>query len=483
MLGSILVAASALSSLVSPPNIVYIMADDLGYGEVGCFGQTKIPTPNIDRLAERGIKMTRSYSASAVCAPTRCSLLTGKHQGHAAIRGNTEQGGFGPNDPEGQCPLPSTERTIAEALKSKGYTTGIVGKWGLGGPDTGQTPMDHGFDFFYGYLCQRRAHNYYPVYLWKNHQPDLLDNPEFSAHQRIDTPLAKDEDYYEKYQGKTYSATRLMEECQGFIRSAKDKPFFLYYAPTLPHVALQAPPEWIDRFPREWDPTPYLGKGGYLPTPRPRATYAAMIAYFDYTVGEIVRTLEETGTADNTLIIVTSDNGPTFAGGVDAKFFDSTGGLRGGKMNLYEGGIRMPFVAAWPGHIKPGSTSGHVNVCYDAFATLCEAAGVRAIKSDGLSYLPALLGRHQPDRDYVYFEYPESSSMQAVIFENVKVIRPNLSKNPDKFEVYDLATDPKESNDLSSTRQDLVDKARRVFVKEHVRNNTFPLPGVDSKDN
>ncbi len=463
------------------PNIIYIMADDLGYGEVGCFGQKKIPTPNIDRMAAEGIRMTRSYSASPVCAPTRYSLLTGRHQGHASIRGNRETGGFGPNDPEGQAPLPKEDTTIAEVLKRNGYTTGLVGKWGLGGPKPGHTPNDHGFDFFYGYLCQRRAHNFYPAYLWKNHQPDLLDNRVFNAHQKLDKPLSNEDEYYARYQSKTYSPTRLMEECTKFIKQSSKQPFFLYYAPTLPHVALQAPTDWIQKFPREWDTVPYLGQGGYLPTPRPRAAYAAMIAYLDYTVGQILAALRDTGTAENTLVIFTSDNGPTLSGGADTKFFSSTAGLRGGKMNLYEGGIRVPFVARWPGHISQGTESKHVNVCYDAFATICEAAGIKSPRTDGMSYLPSLTGKTQPTRPYVYFEYPESTSMDALILEDhLKFIRPNLKNKPDEMEVYDLANDPFETKNLaSSTPESQKAKVRAILKKEHIPNKQFPLPGVD----
>ncbi len=474
-----LIAALAFGGTPKPPNIVYVMADDLGYGEVGCFGQTKIPTPNIDKLADQGIKMTRAYSASPVCAPTRCSLLTGKHQGHAAIRGNVEQGGFGPNDTEGQSPLPGSETTIAELLKKRGYTSALVGKWGLGGPSPGQTPLSHGFDYFCGYLCQRRAHNYFPTYLWRNNQPDLLGNRIFDVHPKPIPALASDDEYYQRYQDKTYSPAKLAEESVAFIKRSKGKPFFLYYAPTLPHVSLQAPLDWISKFPRDWDPKPYLGTAGYVPNPRPHATYAAMIAYLDDTIGKIMKALDETGAAENTLIIVTSDNGPTNVGGVDPKFFNSAGGLRGGKMDLYEGGIRMPYVARWPGHIKPRTTSSHINVCYDALATLCDVAGVRPPRTDGLSYLPSLIGGKQPERDYVYFEYPEASSMQAVIFGNFKVIRPNLTKQPSKIEVYDLAIDPAESRDLSAARPDVVKRAQAIFEKEHHPNKIFPLPGID----
>ena len=474
------IACSLALALQRPPNIVYIMADDLGYGELGCYGQQKIPTPNIDRLAKEGVKFTRFYSPSPVCAPTRYSLMTGRHQGHANIRGNTEKGGFGPNDPEGQFPIPKTDTTIAEVLKKAGYQTGIVGKWGLGGPEPGETPMDHGFDFFYGYLCQRRAHNYYPPYLWKNHQVDLLmGNRPFNAHQKINAPLDSDEAYRERFAGADYAPERMMEEASKFVTRNAKRPFFLYYAPTLPHVALQAPEAWINKFPLEWDPKPYLGEKGYLPTPRPRATYAAMIAYLDFTVGEIDKALAKAGQRDNTLFIFTSDNGATFTGGMDRAFFQSNGVLRDGKMSLYEGGIRVPLVARWPGHIKPETSSDHISTGFDTMATVAEVVGVKAPKNDGLSYLAALTGGKQKDREYTYFEYPEANSQQCVLFERYKVIRPNLKKSKDLIEVYDLTLDPSESNDLAVSRPDLVKRGLAVFQKEHRVNKDFPLPGID----
>lgn len=455
------------------------MADDLGYGEVGVYGQTKIPTPNIDRLAREGVRFTRAYSASPVCAPTRYSLLTGKHQGHAAIRGNKEQGGFGPNDPEGQFPMPKSETTIAEILRKKGYRTGIVGKWGLGGPTPGEHPMDHGFDHFYGYLCQRRAHNHYTPYLWRDRGIDLLGNPMFDSHQRIEAPLATEDEYFARFAGPTYAPEKMAQAACDFVEAKSAKPFFLYYAPTLPHVALQAPREWIEKFPREWDAEPYLGQGGYLPNPRPRATYAAMIAFLDDTVGRLLASLEKAGAADNTLVIFTSDNGPTNAGGVDEKFFGSSGGLRAGKMSLYEGGIRVPFVARWPGKSPRGASSDRLVASYDTLATLAEVAGALAPKSDGASYRSSLEGLESARPGYLYFEYPEASSMQAVVFGRYKAIRPNLRQTPELLEVYDLERDPSESQDLAKERPDLVRRAWQVFGKEHRRNADFPLPGVD----
>jgi len=475
-----LLAAALLLPAVRP-NIVYIMADDLGYGELGCYGQEKIPTPNIDRLAAEGVKMTRFYTASPVCAPTRCSLMTGKHQGHAAIRGNKEKGGFGPNDPEGQMDLPKGETTIAEVLRRDGYRTGLVGKWGLGGPNPEGHPLNHGFDFFYGYICQRRAHNYYPVYLWNGFQPDLLPgNAGIDAHQKISAPLASEDDYYKQFGGQTYAPARIADNCLKFIRSSKDQPFFLYYAPTLPHAALQAPKAWVDKFPRDWDSKPYLGDQGYLPAARPHATYAAMIAYLDDTVGQILDELKRDALADNTLVIFTSDNGATFNGGVERQFFKSNGNLRDGKMSAYDGGIREPLVARWPGQINPGSTTARFAVAYDSFATICEAAGIAPPKTDGRSYLPLLKGEKLPTRPWIYFEYPEASVQQAVFLrERWKLVKPDLTKRPDKTELYDILADPSETKDLAPAHPELVREGLALLAREHVPNKDFPLGKVD----
>jgi len=471
----------AAITLAAPPNVVFIMADDLGYGDLGCFGQTKIPTPNIDRLAAEGAMMTRFYAASAVCAPTRASLLTGKHQGHASIRGNKERGDFQYNGLEGQHPLPQSETTMAEMLKVRGYATALVGKWGLGGPNPGEHPLDHGFDRFYGYLCQRRAHNHYPAYLWSDHQPDLLaGNRPFNAHQRIDAALTREGEYAERFGGQTYAGVRMAEEAVKFMRSAGNKPFFLYYAPVQPHVALQAPPEWVDKFPRSWDSEPYLGRNGYLPHPRPRAAYAAMIAFMDHTVGQLMEEVERQGKTSNTLFVFTSDNGAVRgAGGADLEFFRSNGDLRAGKMSLYEGGIRVPAVARWPERIRPGTKTATIATSYDVLATIADATGSRAPRTDGRSFLGALTGGSVRPRRYAYFEYPEATAMQAVIYDRYKVIRPTLAADSDRVEVYDLTADPAEKNDLASLRPDLVRQGLADMKREHVPNATFPLKGVD----
>lgn len=456
------------------------MADDLGYHDFGCYGQTKIPTTHIDQLANEGIRFTQFYAASPVCAPTRCSLLTGRHQGHAAIRGNKEYGGFGPNDAEGQTPLPLSEHTLPEFLKSKGYSTAIVGKWGVGSPRKDERPEDHGFDFSYTYLCQRRAHNYYPAYLWRGYQPDLLKNGVFSAHQKLDVPLSSEQEYWKQYRGVDYAPEKMLHEAVRWIKTQpRNKPLFLYYASTLPHVALQAPQEWIDKFPREWDSTPYLGTNGYLPNPRPRATYAAMVAYLDYTVGELRKATEASGRAKSTIIFVTSDNGAVDkVGGADRTFFKSNGDLRAGKMSLYEGGVRVPAIVWWPGQIAAGTKTDQVATCWDVIATVGEILSTRPPATDGQSFLPALRGRAAKSRT-LYFEYPEASGMQSVRMGDWKLIRPDLKTNPDKIELFDLANDPGETKDLAIEHPDLVKRGLALLKQNHVPNAEFPLVGVD----
>ncbi|MFN3683533.1 MAG: arylsulfatase [Fimbriimonadaceae bacterium] len=464
-----------------PVNIVCILADDLGYGELGCYGQQHVPTPNIDRLAREGIRFTRFYAASPVCAPTRCSLLTGKHQGHAAVRGNKERGAFDVRGLEGQFPLPRSERTIAGVLRRAGYATALVGKWGLGSPLPGQRPNDHGFDRFYGLLCQRRAHDHYPAYLWSDFDVDPLPgNVVRNAHQRLSSPLESEDEYYERYGGGTYAPEAMADQAVRFVRENSRRPFFLYYAPTLPHVTLAAPRDWVDRFPREWDAGPYLGQGGYLPCARPRATYAAMIAYLDHTVGRILDELDRLGLAQNTLVVFTSDNGATTEGGVDRDFFRSISPLREGKRSLYEGGIRVPFVARWPGRIPAGSVSDVPAACYDLPATFAEVAGASFGRSDGVSLLPALSGGNLARRRPLYFEFGERGGMQAVILDGkIKVIRPSLSTDPSRVEVYDVAEDPSETRDLAASKPEWVRRGLKAMETERRPNPDFPLPGVD----
>lgn len=341
------------------PNIVLILADDLGYGEVGCYGQKKIHTPNLDRMAAEGMRFLQFYAGAPVCAPSRCVLLTGKHLGHAAIRDNSEV------QPEGQYPLPAEEVTIAELLKGRGYVTAAIGKWGLGPPHSSGDPNAQGFDFFFGYNCQRHAHNHYPSWLYRNHEKVTLNNPDFPAHQRFPSGLdPRDPAAYSKYSGQEYAPDRMLDEALQFIRQNRDRPFFLYFATTLTHLALQVPQdslqEYLERFPE----TPYLGDRGYLPCFAPRASYAAMVSRLDKHVGMLIDEIKKLGLARDTLVIFTSDNGPTHGrgggaedgvGGSDSVFFESAGSFRGLKGSVFEGGIRVPMIAWWPEHVPGGN--------------------------------------------------------------------------------------------------------------------------------
>jgi len=462
------------------PNIILVMADDLGYRELGCFGQEKIQTPNIDRLAEEGMKFARFYSGSPVCAPTRCCLMTGKHTGHAYVRGNREVGGWGPEEPEGQLALPDRETTVAEVLKRRGYATSAVGKWGLGGPGSEGHPCNQGFDHFYGYLCQRVAHNYYPTHLWRNHDVDVLrGNQYFNAHQRLEAAPANEADY-EQYRGDDYAPAAMIEEAEGSIREHREDPFFLYFPSPIPHAGLQAPQEYVDRYPREWDPEPYLGTAGYVPTPRPRATYAAMISYLDASVGRLRATVEELGLGQDTVILFTSDNGTTFNGGCDREFFNSLGELRGTKCTVYEGGLRVPTIAWWPGRVKAGSESDHIGGSWDFLPTLAEIGGARAPKGiDGLSFMPAMLGQEQRDHEYLYFEYPERDRQQALIMGDWKGVRTNLRDGNLDIALYNLADDPGEENDLAEKHPDMVERMRKTMKSARVPSEHFPIPALD----
>ncbi len=482
-LALLLVPTASAQEQPTPPNIILVFADDLGYRELGCYGQQKIRTPTIDRLAAEGIRFTRFYSASTVCAPARSALMTGLHTGHTIIRGNKEVGGWGPEDPEGQWPIPDETVTLGERLQERGYTTGIFGKWALGGPGSTGRPRVQGFDHFYGYLCQRVAHNFYPTHLWRNDDVDVQHNNRyFSAHQRIDEPLDSDEAYLERYSGGDFAPEEILEEAEGWIAKNADKPFFLYFPTTLPHVALQAPPEFIDRYPRDWDDEPYLGQRGYLPSARPRATYAAMIEYIDHSVERLLASCEAAGVLDNTLVIITSDNGTTYAGGCDREFFDSLGELRGYKTNLYEGGIRVPLIAWWPGRIEPGAVSDHVSQLPDLHATFLELAGAEPpAETDGISLTPTLLGSgEQPRHEVLYWEFPEGRQQQAVLLDGrFKAIRPDLKKLGLMLELYDLKNDPSEANDISDERPDVVERAVRAMQSMRTRSVLFPIPALD----
>lgn len=451
------------------PNIIYIYADDLGYAELGSYGQQKIKTPNLDKMAAEGMRFTQHYTSIPVCAPARAMLMTGKNGGKSYIRGNHELGGFPDSTERGQMPLKAEEFTVAELLKQKGYATALTGKWGLGMHNTEGSPNNQGFDYYYGYLDQKQAHNYYPTHLWENGKWDSLHQPFITVHKRLDSTKATDKDF-DYFTGKTYAPEKMTEKALAFIDQNKTKPFFLYMPYTIPHVSLQAPMDYVQKYIGLFNERPYYGQQGYSSTKYPLSTYAAMITYLDAQVGIIMQHIKELGLDDNTLIMFSSDNGPSFNGGVDVKFFNSVAGLRGLKMDVYEGGIRMPFIARWPGKIKAGSVSDLVSVQYDLMATLADLTGQQAPPNDGVSYLPTLLGKNkqQKNREYIYFEYPEKGGQVAIRMGNWKGVRTNVRKNKNAtWQLYDLSADVNETRDIAQQYPAIIERFKAIQKKEH----------------
>lgn len=465
------------------PNIVYILADDLGYNELGCYGQDTIETPNIDALAASGIRFTQHYSGSPVCAPSRCVLMTGKHTGHAYIRGNDEWGERGDTwnfakaveDPnlEGQRPLPVGTKTIGTLLQGVGYKTAIVGKWGLGAPLTNSIPTKMGFDFFYGYNCQRQAHTFYPKHLWKNEEKDWLDNELVVPGTKLaEGADPNDPASYSKYRLSEYAPELMLEEALGFVRENKESPFFLYFASPIPHVPLQAPESWVEYYQEKLGPEdPYLGNKGYFPNRTPRATYAAMVSYLDEQVGDIVSELKELGLYENTLILFSSDNGPTYNGGSDSAYFESASPFKSeygwAKGFSTEGGIRVPMIASWEGMIKGGRTSQHVSAFWDVLPTLCELSGARVPSDvDGLSFVPNLLGEPQEPHEFLYWEFPAYEGQQAVRMGDWKALRKGIFKGNIDLELYNLKTDPREQFDVSAAYPEVVAKIEAIMESE-----------------
>ncbi|WP_083422202.1 arylsulfatase [Arsenicibacter rosenii] len=452
------------------PNIIYIYADDLGYGELGCYGQQKIRTPHLDQLAREGMRFTQHYSSMPVCAPARCMLLTGKHAGHAYIRGNYEMGGFADSLEGGQMPLYPGAFTIGRMLQQNGYKTACIGKWGMGMANTTGNPNDQGFDYFYGYLDQKQAHNHYPTHLWENGKPVKLNNPFIDVHQKL-TPDKATPEGFAYYRGNEYAIDKMADKAQAFIRQQKSGPFFLYLPFTVPHASLQAPEAAVKEYADKFGDKPYLGQQGYAATPYPRATYAAMITYMDTKVGQIMQLLKELELDDNTLVMFSSDNGATFNGGVEAAFFNSVGNLRGLKMDVYEGGIREPMIARWPGKIKAGQVTDHVSVQYDLLATLAELIGHKQpFATDGLSFLPTLFT--QPDKQkkhpFLYWEYPEKGGQLAIRMGNWKAVKTNLRTNRKApWELYDLSNDVSETTNVAAQHPDLLRQFDAIVAREH----------------
>jgi arylsulfatase A len=464
-------------------NVVFILADDLGWGELGCYGQTKIPTPNIDRLASQGMRFTNHHSGAPVCAPSRCVLMTGKHLGHAEIRGNQQAKVAFPQFSEGQHPITQQALTIAQVFQRAGYATGAMGKWGLGPVGSTGDPNRKGFDLFFGYNCQAVAHSYYPKHLWRNAEQIVINsNPIPGSRKQPDGAVQMDD-----WIGQAYAPSLMIAEAEKFIDSHRERPFFLYLPFIEPHVAMHPPKASVDRFPLEWDDQAYRGECSYLPHPRPRAAYAAMISDLDSYVGRVMHSLERAGVAENTLVVFTSDNGTTHPGqpdshfhigGVDPKFFNSTAGLRGYKGSVYEGGIRVPMIAKLPGRIAPGTRNDNPSYFADWFPTLCDMAGLEKPEGlDGDSLWPTLTsGKLLENRKPMIWVFPEYGGQVAVTIGQKKAVKQGLkTKKPGTWEVYDLANDISESKDVSLVNADFIVQVEELLRREVSDNPTFPL--------
>jgi len=465
---SLLNPSSSVAQNKSKPNIIYIYADDLGYGELGCYGQTKIQTPHIDQLAKEGIRFTQHYSSAPVCAPSRCMLMTGKNPGHTYIRGNYEMGGFEDEKERGQMPLHEGAYTIANMLKERNYATGMIGKWGMGVVGTTGSPLNHGFDYYYGYLDQKQAHNYYPTHLWENDRWDSLNNPFIYVHRPLDSTTATEKDF-NYYKGNDYAPKKMTDKALAFIEKNKSNTFFLYLPYTIPHLSLQLPDEYVNKYRGKFDEHPYYGQKGYAANRYPLSTYAGMISFLDDQVGIIMEKIKSLGLDENTIVMFSSDNGTTFSSPVDKNFFNSVSGLRGLKMELYEGGIRVPFVARWPGKIKAGTVSDMVSVQYDMMSTLAAITGLPVQHTDGISLMPTLMGKLQQEQhSYLYFEYPENGGQVAVRMGNWKGVKKQLIKNPKvSWELYDLSKDPSEQNNIAEAYTDILKEFDAIVKKEH----------------
>ncbi len=478
--------SATLPAAADKPNIIFILADDLGYRELGCYGQERIKTPRIDALAASGMKFTRAYSGSPVCAPSRCVLMTGQHPGHATVRDNASV------KPEGQHPLFAADVTIAERLKAQGYTCGAFGKWGLGNRWSEGNPNRQGFDRFFGYYCQAHAHSYYPSTLWSDGELFPLKNdPPVPGHEGL-TPGADPNDprSYDRFKGRDYAPDRIHEQALGFLREHRDRPFFLYYPNIIPHVALHIPDAELEPYlAMKWHDPPFTrAKGGYTPHFTPRAAYAAMVSKLDAQVGEVVDLVAELGLTEKTLIVFTSDNGAThLKDEVDYEFFQSVGELRGLKGELYEGGIRVPQIASWPGRIPAASTSDRVTGFEDWTPTFLELAGLPAPETgeiDGISLAATLLGRKQDPRPFLYREFPSYGGQQAVwLGQRWKGIRTGLKKkgvNPDlTVRLYDLEADPSEQDDVAAAQTEVVGRIEALMKSEREASEAFAFPAID----
>lgn len=475
-------AFSSFVEAATKPNVVMIIADDLGFRELGCYGQKLIRTPNVDEIAAEGMRFTQHYSGNAVCAPSRCVLMTGKHPGHAFVRNNRS------TPPEGQWPIPDSEVTLGELLQQQGYVTGAFGKWGLGGPDSTGQPLEQGFDRFFGYNCQAHAHSYYPSYLWDNDEHLKLNNkPEVPGHASLGEDAdPADPKSYDIFKGQDYAPDRINAQALEFIRQNKEKPFFLYYPTIIPHVALHVPDEDLAPYTElNWNDPPFVRAKGYGYTPHftPRAAYAAMITRMDTYVGRVLKLLDELKLADNTIVIFSSDNGTThLKEEVDYDFFASVGELRGLKGSLYEGGVRIPAIVRWPNKVKAGTVSDRISGFEDWLPTVLDLIGSKDATPDnidGISMAPTLLGKDQEPREFLYREFGGYGGQQSIRVGDWKAVRQNLTKGNLEIELYNMADDVGEQNNVAAEHPDVVAKLKKLMEREHVPSKDFPMKALD----
>ena len=484
----LLALASFAFAAESRPNIIFILADDLGYGEVGFMGQKKILTPNLDRLAQEGLVLTRHYCGSPVCAPSRSVLMTGLNPGRAPVRDNLDVG-------KGeQIPLPTGITTLPNVLRQAGYATGAFGKWGLGGYDSTGRPDVQGFDKFLGLTSQWVAHSHYPAAIWEDGKEVPLDNGEKGVPGHGGFPTGadpQDPKAYAAFTGNDFAPDRFIAGAEKFIAANAQRPFFLYFASPLPHVSLQLPAEDLKPYEGKWPedkPFAPAAKGSYVPNRTPLATYAAMITRLDKDVGRLMAALEKAGIAGNTLIVFTGDNGATHdVGGVNTKFFNSAGGLRGLKGSLHEGGVREPTVLRWPAKVAAGTRSDRLSGFEDWLATFAELAQAKVTTTQsGESLVPTLLGSKEARRTPLYREFPGYGEQQAIWEGKWKAIRTEMGKQMTTAgkvttQLYDLEADPAESNDLAAKFPEVVKDLEAKMAANHVPDERFPLAGVDAE--
>ena len=429
------------------PNVIFILADDLGFSDIEAYGNQLISTPNINKLSKEGMSFTQVFSGSTISSPSRACLMTGQHTGHTKVRGHIE------HSPEGQEPLDTAVHTVAQLFRAAGYTTGAFGKWGLGYPGSIAEPNKVGFDKFFGYVCQRQAHSYYPLWLYDNTTKIPLD-------------------------GKTYAPDPIQQQALQFIRDNRDKPFFGYFAYTIPHASLEQPDDSILQMYKGkfCEPKTFTYSGDYTGTTIPRTQFAGMVTRLDTYIGQVVDELRKLGILDNTLIIFTSDNGPHTEGGADPEFFNTEKRLKGYKRSLYEGGVRVPFIVRWDGHVAPGTTSNHLAAAWDMMPTFTELLGMQAVwtqPTDGVSMLPTITGEGtQPQHDYLYWEFHEEGGRQAVRKGPWKLIRQKIRTSP-TLELYNVDDDLNETRDLSAQNPEKVQELKSIMDKARTPSPLF----------